>query len=39
VSPLRAAEDAVVVDSSDMSQSETVAYVLDLVEQRAGASR
>jgi cytidylate kinase len=39
VSPLRAAEDAIVVDSSDMSQSETVAYLLDLVEQRAGASR
>jgi cytidylate kinase len=39
VSPLRAAEDAVVVDSSDMSQSQTVAYLLDLVEQRAGASR
>jgi cytidylate kinase len=39
VSPLRAADDAVVVDSSDMSQAETVAYLLDLVEQRAGASR
>ncbi|WP_428844648.1 (d)CMP kinase [Mycolicibacterium hodleri] len=39
VSPLRAADDAVVVDSSDMSQSETVARLLDLVEQRAGASR
>ena len=39
VSPLRAADDAVVVDSSDMSQSETVAHLLDLVEQRAGASR
>ncbi len=39
VSPLRAADDAVVVDSSDMSQSDTVAYLLDLVEQRAGASR
>ena len=39
VSPLRAAEDAVVVDSSDMSESEVVAYLLDLVEQRAGANR
>jgi cytidylate kinase len=39
VSPLRAAEDAVVVDSSDMSQAETVAHLLDLVEQRAGATR
>ena len=39
ISPLRAADDAIVVDSSDMSQSETVAHLLDLVEQRAGASR
>ncbi|MEU0499161.1 (d)CMP kinase [Mycobacterium sp. NPDC006124] len=39
VSPLRAADDAVVVDSSDMTQSETVARLLDLVEQRAGAPR
>jgi cytidylate kinase len=39
VSPLRAAEDAVVVDSSHMSQAETVAHLLDLVEQRAGATR
>ncbi len=39
VSPLRAADDALVVDSSDMSESEVVAYLLDLVEQRAGASR
>ncbi len=39
VSPLRAADDAIVVDSSDMSESEVMAYLLDLVEQRAGASR
>jgi cytidylate kinase len=39
VSPLRAAEDAVVVDSSEWTQSQTVAHLLDLVEQRAGASR
>ena len=39
VSPLRAAEDAVVVDSSEMAESEVVAHLLDLVEQRAGASR
>ncbi|MDT5151083.1 MAG: CMP/dCMP kinase [Mycobacterium sp.] len=38
VSPLRAAQDAVVVDSSDMSESEVVAYLLDLVEQRGGGS-
>ncbi len=34
VSPLRAADDATVVDSSDMSESEVVARLLDLVEQR-----
>lgn len=39
VSPLRAAADAIIVDSSDMSESEVVAYLLDLVEQRAGATR
>jgi len=39
VSPLRAADDAIVVDSSDMSESEVLAYLLDLVQQRAGASR
>ncbi|MDP9166839.1 MAG: (d)CMP kinase, partial [Actinomycetota bacterium] len=39
VSPLRAADDAVVVDSTDMSQTQTVAHLLDLVLQRAGASR
>jgi CMP/dCMP kinase len=39
VSPLRAADDALVVDSSDMSESETIAVLLDLVEQRAGARR
>jgi cytidylate kinase len=39
VSPLRAADDALVVDTSDMTESEVVAHLLDLVEQRAGASR
>jgi cytidylate kinase len=39
VSPLRAADDAVVVDSSDMTQHEVVAHLLDLVEQRAGVNR
>jgi cytidylate kinase len=34
VSPLLAADDATVVDSSDMSESEVVARLLDLVEQR-----
>ena len=39
VSPLRAADDAMIVDSSDMTESAVVAHLLDLVEQRAGASR
>jgi cytidylate kinase len=39
VSPLLAADDAIVVDSSDMSETEVVTYLLELVEQRAGASR
>jgi cytidylate kinase len=39
VSPLRAADDALVVDTSDMSESEVIAHLVDLVQQRAGASR
>jgi cytidylate kinase len=39
VSPLRAADDAMIVDSSDMTESEVVEHLLDLVEQRAGARR
>jgi cytidylate kinase len=39
VSPLRAAEDALVVDTSDMTESQVVAHLLELVKQRAGASR
>jgi len=39
ISPLRAAEDAVVVDSSDWTESQTIAHLLELVEQRAGARR
>jgi cytidylate kinase len=39
VSPLRAADDAVVVDTSDMTEPEVVAHLLELVKQRAGASR
>ena len=38
-SPRRAADDALVVDTSDMSESEVIAHLVDLVEQRAGASR
>lgn len=33
-SPLRAADDAVVVDTGEMTQAEVVAYLRDLVEQR-----
>lgn len=39
VSPLRAADDALVVDTSEMSESEVIAHLVELVEQRAGASR
>lgn len=39
VSPLRPAEDAVEVDTSDMTQDQVVAHLLDLVRTRAGASR
>ena len=39
VSPLRAAEDAVVVDTSDMTQDEVVARLCELVSRRTGASR
>ncbi|MEZ0050305.1 cytidylate kinase [Mycobacterium sp. MAA66] len=36
VSPLRAADDAVIVDSSDMTEAGTVAHLLDLAQQKAG---
>ncbi len=39
VSPLRAASDAVVVDTSDMTQPEVIAHLLELVAQRSGAVR
>jgi cytidylate kinase len=39
VSPLRAADDALVVDTSDMTEPEVVAHLLRLVEERAGARR
>ena len=39
VSPLRTADDALVVDTSEMTESEVVAHLLELVKQRAGASR
>ena len=39
VSPLRAADDALVVDTSEMTESEVVAHLLDLVHQHSGATR
>ncbi|OFJ52214.1 (d)CMP kinase [Mycolicibacterium grossiae] len=39
VSPLRAADDAIVVDSSDMTELGVVEHLRQLVEQRAGATR
>jgi cytidylate kinase len=39
VSPLRAAEDAVVVDTSEMTEAEVITHLLELVEQRSKASR
>jgi CMP/dCMP kinase len=39
VSPLRAADDAVVVDTSDMGEPQVIAHLLELVELHAGASR
>jgi len=39
VSPLRAADDAVVVDTSEMNESEVIARLTELVEQRARVSK
>ncbi|WP_319434565.1 (d)CMP kinase [Mycobacterium sp. RTGN5] len=39
VSPLRPADDAVIVDTSEMTEAEVVAHLLQLVEQRSGAVR
>jgi CMP/dCMP kinase len=39
VSPLRAADDAVVVDTSAMTEPEVIEHLLELVQERAGASR
>ena len=38
-SPLRAADDAVVVDTSEMDQNQVVAHLLELATQSAGARR
>jgi CMP/dCMP kinase len=39
VSPLRPAEDAVLVDTSEMSESEVIDHLLGLVKQRSEAAR
>jgi CMP/dCMP kinase len=39
VSPLRAASDAVIVDTSDMTETRVIAHLLELVKQRSGAVR
>ena len=39
VSPSRPADDALIVDTSDMTQAEVIAHLRDLVEQRTGAMR
>lgn len=39
VSPLRPAEDALIVDTSDMTQDEVVTRLVELVQQRSGAMR
>jgi cytidylate kinase len=39
VSPLRAADDAVVVDTSEMTESEVIAWLLKLVKQRGEVLR
>jgi cytidylate kinase len=39
VSPLRAADDAIIVDTSDMTESEVVRHLVEVVEERAQALR
>lgn len=39
VSPLRPADDALIVDTSEMTQAEVIAHLRDLVEQRTGVTR
>jgi CMP/dCMP kinase len=39
VSPLRAASDATIVDTSDMTEAQVIAHLLELVKQRSGAVR
>ena len=39
VSPLRAAADALVVDTSDMTEAQVISHLLELVQQHAGVAR
>jgi CMP/dCMP kinase len=39
VSPLRAADDAVVVDTSEMTEAQVIAHLLELVRQKSAAVR
>lgn len=39
VSPLRPADDALIVDTSEMSEAEVIAHLQELVQQRAGVHR
>ncbi len=39
VSPLRAADDALIVDTSDMTEAQVIAHLQALVQQKAGAAR
>jgi len=39
VSPLRAADDAVIIDTSEMTEAEVITHLRELVAQRSGASR
>ncbi|MDZ7886596.1 MAG: (d)CMP kinase [Mycobacterium sp.] len=39
LSPLRAAQDAVIVDTSDMNEAQVIDHLQELVQQRAGAHR
>jgi len=39
VSPLRAAPDAVVVDTSEMTEAQVIAHLLEMIKQRSGAVR
>jgi cytidylate kinase len=38
VSPLRPADDALIVDTSDMTQAEVIAHLRDLVTKRTGSA-